>query len=75
MKRAERIVRFAAATGLRKDHALIVDFVNQLVARLKMQCGADLQATIKRSDFGVKYALPALGDDVTLRIPVEAIKD
>lgn len=41
----------------------------------KMQCGADLQATIKRSDFGVKYALPALGDDVTLRIPVEAIKD
>jgi polyisoprenoid-binding protein YceI len=41
----------------------------------KKQCGADLQATIKRSDFGVKYALPALGDDVTLRIPVEAIKD
>jgi polyisoprenoid-binding protein YceI len=41
----------------------------------KKQCGADLQATIKRSDFGVKYALPMLGDDVTLRIPVEAIKD
>jgi polyisoprenoid-binding protein YceI len=41
----------------------------------KKQCGADLQATIKRSDFGVKYALPVLGDDVTLRIPVEGIKD
>lgn len=41
----------------------------------KKQCGADLQATIRRSDFGIKYALPALGDDVTLRIPVEAIKD
>jgi polyisoprenoid-binding protein YceI len=41
----------------------------------KKQCGADLQATIKRSDFGMKYALPALGDDVTLRIPVEALKD
>ena len=41
----------------------------------RKQCGADLQATIKRSDFGVKYALPALGDDVTLRIPVEATKD
>lgn len=41
----------------------------------KKQCGADLQTTIKRSDFGVKYALPMLGDDVTLRIPVEAMKD
>ncbi len=41
----------------------------------KKQCGADLTTTIKRSDFGMKYALPALGDDVTLRIPVESIKD
>jgi polyisoprenoid-binding protein YceI len=41
----------------------------------KKQCGADLTTTIKRSDFGMKYALPALGDDVTLRIPVEALKD
>ena len=41
----------------------------------KKQCGADLVTTIKRSDFGMKYALPALGDDVTLRIPVESIKD
>lgn len=41
----------------------------------KKQCGADLTTTIKRSDFGMKYALPVLGDDVTLRIPVESIKD
>jgi polyisoprenoid-binding protein YceI len=41
----------------------------------KKQCGADMVATIKRSDFGIKYALPALADDVTLRIPVEAIRD
>jgi polyisoprenoid-binding protein YceI len=41
----------------------------------KKQCGADLVTTIKRSDFGMKYALPALGDDVTLRIPVESMKD
>ncbi len=41
----------------------------------KKQCGADLVTTIKRSDFGMKYALPALGDEVTLRIPVESIKD
>jgi polyisoprenoid-binding protein YceI len=36
------------------------------------QCGADFEASIKRSDFGMKYALPALGDDVKLRINVEA---
>jgi polyisoprenoid-binding protein YceI len=41
----------------------------------KRQCGADFSTTIKRSDFGMKYALPALGDDVTLRISVEARED
>ena len=41
----------------------------------KPQCGGDFQATIKRSDFGMKYAIPALGDDVTLHIPVEAPRD
>jgi polyisoprenoid-binding protein YceI len=41
----------------------------------KRQCGADFETTIKRSDFGMKYALPALGDEVKLRINVEALKD
>jgi polyisoprenoid-binding protein YceI len=40
----------------------------------KKQCGADLVTTIKRSDFNMKYGLPGLGDDVTLRIPVESMK-
>jgi polyisoprenoid-binding protein YceI len=38
-------------------------------------CGADMSATIKRSEFGMKYGLPALADDVLLRVNVEAIKD
>jgi polyisoprenoid-binding protein YceI len=38
-------------------------------------CGADMNTTIKRSDFGMRYALPALADDVVLRINVEAMKD
>ena len=38
-------------------------------------CGAELVAKIKRSEFGIKYGLPALADDMTLRIGVEAIKD
>lgn len=41
----------------------------------KPMCGADISATIKRSDFGVKYGIPAVGDDVKVSIPVEAFKD
>jgi polyisoprenoid-binding protein YceI len=39
------------------------------------QCGADFETTVKRSEFGMKYALPALGDEVKLRIGVEALKE
>lgn len=41
----------------------------------KKVCGGDFETSLKRSEFGIKYALPALGDDVKLRINVEAIKD
>ena len=42
---------------------------------LRKVCGADMTANIKRSDFGIKYALPMLADEVLLRVNVEAIKD
>jgi polyisoprenoid-binding protein YceI len=42
---------------------------------MRKVCGADMTTTIKRSDFGMKYGLPMLADDVVLRINVEAIKD
>ena len=41
----------------------------------KKVCGADFTTTIKRSDYGIKYGLPLLADNVLLRINVEAIKD
>jgi polyisoprenoid-binding protein YceI len=41
----------------------------------KIVCGVDATTTIKRSDFGMKYGLPAIGDEVKLIVPVEAIKD
>lgn len=37
-------------------------------------CGADATATIKRSEWGIKYGLPGLIDDVNLDIQVEAYK-
>ena len=41
----------------------------------KAMCGAEFTTTIKRTDFGMKYAVPAVADDVLLRINVEAFKD
>jgi polyisoprenoid-binding protein YceI len=41
----------------------------------KQACGADAMTTVKRSDYGINYALPAVGDDVKLLIQVEAHKD
>jgi len=41
----------------------------------KDECGAGASAQIKRSDFGVKYGLPAIGDDVKLVFEIEAIKN
>lgn len=38
-------------------------------------CGADLVGTIKRTDFGMKYAVPAVGDEVKLMIAVEGYRD
>ena len=38
-------------------------------------CGFDAEGSFKRSDFGVKYALPAVGDEMMLNIEVEAIKN
>ena len=41
----------------------------------KDACGGNVTAMIKRSEFGMGYGLPGIGDDIKLMIPVEAIKD
>lgn len=41
----------------------------------KPTCGVNATGTLKRSDFGMKYALPAVGDDITLAIAVEGVRD
>jgi polyisoprenoid-binding protein YceI len=40
----------------------------------KEVCGFNATATIKRSDFGIKYGLPAIGDEVTMYIEAEGFK-
>lgn len=36
--------------------------------------GFSARGTLKRSDFGMKYGVPAIGDEVTLLIEAEAVK-
>lgn len=38
-------------------------------------CGFDATGSFKRSDFDVNYALPAVGDELKLKIQVEAKRD
>lgn len=38
-------------------------------------CGADIATTIRRSDFGMNYGIPLIGDEVKLAIEVEGFKD
>lgn len=40
----------------------------------KEVCGFNATATIKRSDFGIKYGLPAIGDEITMNIEAEGFK-
>jgi polyisoprenoid-binding protein YceI len=37
-------------------------------------CGANATATIKRSDYGMSFALPAVKDEIILDIEVEALQ-
>ena len=41
----------------------------------KSLCGAEVTGVIKRSDFGMKFGLPSVGDEIRLTIQFEAFKD
>jgi polyisoprenoid-binding protein YceI len=38
-------------------------------------CGIDATANMKRSNFGMNYALPGVGDNLKLTIEVEAYRN
>lgn len=39
----------------------------------KRVCGFNASASLKRSDFGMEYGIPMIGDEVTLMLQVEAV--
>jgi polyisoprenoid-binding protein YceI len=41
----------------------------------KELCAADIEASLKRSDFGMTKYLPGVGDEIKVFVPVEAYKD
>ena len=41
----------------------------------KPTCGADITATLKRSDFGMNKFVPMIGDEVKIMVPLEATQD
>lgn len=41
----------------------------------KAMCGGNASGSIKRSDFGMKYGLPAIGDDIQVLFNFEVYKD
>jgi len=63
--------------GVSKPVTLKIDAFNCGINPMskKDTCGAAASTQIKRSDFGVKYGLPAIGDDVKLVFEIEAIKN
>ncbi len=40
----------------------------------KLLCAADIEASLKRSEFGMTKYLPGIGDEVKVLVPVEAYK-
>lgn len=41
----------------------------------KEMCGANASGTVKRSDFGMKFGIPVVGDEQKLYVGMEAYKD
>lgn len=41
----------------------------------KPMCGGNASASLKRTDFGMKYGVPAVGDEIRLYVEFEGLKD
>jgi polyisoprenoid-binding protein YceI len=53
-----------------RDYACTLQFLTR-----RPMCGADVHTVIKRSEFGMNYAIPLIGDEVKLAIEVEGFRE
>jgi len=68
-----RLTMLGVAQPMRLEIARVKCGLNP-VSR-KWRCGADASGMLQRSRFGMRTALPFIGDDVRLRIRVEAYRE
>lgn len=63
--------------GVTKPLRITVDgfHCRTFAERRKTICGADVYATIKRSDFGLVKYIPEVSDTINIHVPVEAEKE
>ena len=63
--------------GVTKPVTLTIDAFNCGANPMnkKEECGAAASTQFKRSDFGMKFGLPGVGDDIKLVFEIEAYKD
>lgn len=63
--------------GVTKKVTLDVDRIHCAINPMskKEHCGFDASTEIKRSDFGVSYMIPGVGDEMEIEIEVEAVRD
>jgi polyisoprenoid-binding protein YceI len=63
--------------GVTKPVRLTIDRFkcNPASANSKERCGGNATGKFKRSDFGMKYGVPNIGDEITLLVSFEALKD
>jgi len=64
--------------GVTKNVTLDVDNIvcgkHPFNPKINEVCGFNATGKIKRSDFGMKYGLPAIGDDISIMLEVEATR-
>lgn len=53
-----------------RDYACTLQFLTR-----RPMCGADVHAVIRRSDYGMSFGIPLIGDEVRLAIEVEGFKE
>lgn len=53
-----------------RDYACTLQFLTR-----RPMCGADVHATLRRSDFGMSFGIPLIGDEVKLAIEVEGFRE
>jgi polyisoprenoid-binding protein YceI len=53
-----------------RDYACTLQFLTR-----RPMCGADVHTTLRRSDFGMNFGIPLIGDEVRLAIEVEGFRE